>query len=171
MSKENSTKKKSALKVVSGVPGVPNASSKNVKRRVRSTGEIAEGITSGNRMLLGRGITLIESNAAKHRIQAEELLQTILPNTGNSLRIGISGVPGAGKSTLIESLGLYLAEKGHKIAVLAVDPSSSRSGGSIRGDKTRMEKLAQHPSCFIRPSPSSGILGGVARKTRETIFL
>jgi len=172
MSKRRSDKKQSALKVIPGVTGALNTSGdKSVKRRIRTTEEIAKGIRAGNRMLLGRGITLIESNAAKHRLQAEALLNTLLPDTGKSLRIGISGVPGAGKSTLIESLGLFLADSGHKIAVLAVDPSSSRSGGSIMGDKTRMERLAQHPSCFIRPSPSSGVLGGVARKTRETILL
>lgn len=132
---------------------------------------LAEGIAMGDRALLARSITLIESNAARHQAMAQELLQRILPRTGNSLRIGITGVPGAGKSTLIDALGARLCKQGHRVAVLAVDPSSSVTGGSILGDKTRMEKLVQCPEAFIRPSPTGGCLGGVARKTRESILL
>ncbi|MFB1080734.1 methylmalonyl Co-A mutase-associated GTPase MeaB [Jeotgalibacillus sp. JSM ZJ347] len=133
--------------------------------------EIAEKITTGDRGYLSKGITLIESSAVHHRPYANELVQQLLPSAGKSIRIGITGVPGAGKSTWIEAFGKTAVSKGYKIAVLAVDPSSSLSGGSILGDKTRMEFLAHHPDVFIRPSPSSGTLGGVARMTRETILL
>ncbi|MDZ5712100.1 methylmalonyl Co-A mutase-associated GTPase MeaB [Jeotgalibacillus haloalkalitolerans] len=133
--------------------------------------ELAEKIISGNRGYLSKGITLIESSAAHHREKANELMQELLTYTGNSIRLGITGVPGAGKSTWIEAFGKTAVSKGYKIAVLAVDPSSTLSGGSILGDKTRMEFLAHHPDVFIRPSPSSGTLGGVARMTRETILL
>lgn len=132
---------------------------------------LAGGILRGERVALARGITLVESNKAEHFEAAQKLVENLLPHAGQSIRVGISGVPGAGKSTMIEALGLYLAEKGHKIAVLAIDPSSQRSGGSILGDKTRMERLARNPRAFIRPSPSGGALGGVARKTRESIVL
>ncbi|AJD91390.1 transporter [Jeotgalibacillus malaysiensis] len=132
---------------------------------------LAEKILAGERGSLSKGITLIESNAIHHRQKANELVQSLLPHTGNSIRVGITGVPGAGKSTWIESFGKTAVKKSYKIAVLAVDPSSSLSGGSILGDKTRMEFLAHHPDVFIRPSPSSGTLGGVARMTRETILL
>jgi LAO/AO transport system kinase len=143
-----------------------------VKRRKQLTvDEYFKGIMEKDRTIIARAITLIESNAKRHFEQAQELLQRLLPYTGNSIRIGISGVPGAGKSTLIEALGLELCELGHKVAVLAVDPSSSITGGSILGDKTRMEKLSNHPNAFIRPSPSGGMLGGVARKSRETLLL
>ncbi len=128
-------------------------------------------IESAKRRALAKSITLLESSLASDRVQADELISKVLPHTGNSLRIGISGVPGVGKSTFIEVLGLYLIQKGHKLAVLAVDPSSSVSGGSILGDKTRMERLSVNPNAFIRPSPSKGTLGGVAEKTRETILL
>ncbi|MCB0267098.1 MAG: methylmalonyl Co-A mutase-associated GTPase MeaB [Calditrichaeota bacterium] len=141
------------------------------KRRQLSTADLYNGIVSGNRMFLGRALTLIESNAAAHQEQAQELLTRLLPLTGKSVRIGITGIPGAGKSTFIERLGLYLIENGHRIAVLAIDPSSSISKGSILGDKTRMEKLAQNEAGFIRPSPSGGTLGGVARKTRESLLV
>ena len=133
--------------------------------------ELKEGIIKGDRAKLAKGITLVESNASHHLDHAQELLQAILPHTGNSMRIGISGVPGAGKSTFIETFGTYLCDRGHKVAVLAVDPSSSVNGGSILGDKTRMEELARNPHAFIRPSPSEGTLGGVHRKTRETMLL
>jgi LAO/AO transport system kinase len=132
---------------------------------------LIEGILAGDRSLLSRGITLIESNAEHHFEQAQTLLQHLLSYTGNSLRIGITGVPGAGKSTFIDCFGTYLCELGLKVAVLAIDPSSTVSGGSILGDKTRMDQLSNHPRAFIRPSPSSGRLGGVHRKTRETILL
>lgn len=152
-----------------------NQASKNrfVKKQRESISipDIKAGILKGERAKLAKGITLIESNAAHHFELAQELLQSILPHTGKSLRIGISGVPGAGKSTFIEAFGTYLCSLGHKVAVLAVDPSSSVNGGSILGDKTRMEELARNPRAFIRPSPSEGTLGGVHRKTRETMLL
>jgi len=123
------------------------------------------------RRALAKAITLVESTREDHRAQADALLDTLLPHAGRSFRLGISGVPGVGKSTFIEALGLYLVERGHRVAVLAVDPSSSISGGSILGDKTRMEQLSMHPSAFIRPSPSAGTLGGVAEKTREALLV
>ena len=122
------------------------------------------------RRALAKAITLVESTRDDHRAQADALLERLLPHAGRSLRLGISGVPGVGKSTFIEALGLYLCERGHRVAALAVDPSSSVSGGSILGDKTRMERLSAHPSAFIRPSPSAGTLGGVAEKTREALL-
>ncbi|MBN2645137.1 MAG: methylmalonyl Co-A mutase-associated GTPase MeaB [Desulfuromonadaceae bacterium] len=133
--------------------------------------QIATGIRDGQLRALAKGITLIESRRPEHIQQAGKLLETLLPATGNSLRIGISGVPGAGKSTFIEAFGLHLTRQGHRVAVLAVDPSSQISGGSILGDKTRMEELARDVNAFIRPSPSGETLGGVARKTRETMLL
>jgi LAO/AO transport system kinase len=120
---------------------------------------------------MARAITLLESTRADHRSQADELLTALLPHTGRSLRIGLSGVPGVGKSTFIETLGLHVIGQGHRVAVLAVDPSSRVSGGSILGDKTRMEKLSVHPQAYIRPSPSGGTLGGVAAKTREALLV
>ena len=129
------------------------------------------GIREGNRTLLSRAITLIESQLPDHQLIAQEIVARCLPFAGKSIRIGITGVPGVGKSSFIESLGALLMVKGHKLAVLAIDPSSEKSGGSILGDKTRMETLGSHPNVFIRPSPSAGSLGGVARKTRETVFL
>lgn len=133
--------------------------------------KLYDGIMQKDRSCLARAITLIESNAEHHFSLAQELLQKILPFSGNSLRIGITGVPGAGKSTFIEAFGMHLCSLGLRVAVLAVDPSSSISGGSILGDKTRMEQLSRHPLAFIRPSPTEGKLGGVHRKTRETILL
>ena len=123
------------------------------------------------RRAVAKAITLLESTRADHRAQADELLTALLPHTGKSFRLGISGVPGVGKSTFIEALGLYLINQGHRVAVLAVDPSSSVSGGSILGDKTRMELLSMHEKAYIRPSPSSGTLGGVAEKTREAMLV
>jgi len=123
------------------------------------------------RRALAKIITLLESTRLDHRKRADEVLNALLPKTGKSFRLGISGVPGVGKSTLIETLGLYLIDKGHRVAVLAIDPSSSISGGSILGDKTRMERLSVHEHAFIRPSPSSGTLGGVAEKTREALLV
>ena len=122
---------------------------------------------AGDRRALARAITLIESRRPEHQEQAEQLLGRLLPATGKAVRLGISGTPGAGKSTFIEALGAHLIEQGHQVAVLAVDPSSRRSGGSILGDKTRMQRLAQAPEAFIRPSPAGGTLGGVTRRTRE----
>ena len=133
--------------------------------------DYVEGVLAGDRMRLSRAITMIESNAPRHFATGQEIVQRILPHTGKAVRIGITGVPGAGKSSLIETLGSMLCEQGHKVAVLAVDPSSSLSRGSILGDKTRMENLAKLPSAFIRPSPSGGTLGGVTRKSRETLLL
>lgn len=133
--------------------------------------EIVEGVRSGSRTLLGRAITLIESNAPKHAPLAEEVVRQALPYAGHSIRIGITGVPGAGKSTFIESFGCMLCREGKRMAVLAIDPSSTLTRGSVLGDKTRMEMLCREENCFIRPSPSSGTLGGVTRKSRETIIL
>ena len=141
------------------------------RRKAVPVEELAEGVLAGDRVMLARAITLIESNAPAHFDQAQELLTRLLPHTGGAIRVGITGVPGAGKSTLIEALGMRLVEEGRKLAVTAVDPSSILTGGSILGDKTRMERLSAHPRAFIRPSPSGGALGGVARKTRETILL
>ncbi|KAA1252000.1 methylmalonyl Co-A mutase-associated GTPase MeaB [Mycobacterium simiae] len=132
---------------------------------------LAEAIRNGDRAALPRAITLLESTRKDHRAQAQQLLLALLPDSGNAHRVGITGVPGVGKSTTIEALGMYLIEQGHKVAVLAVDPSSTRTGGSILGDKTRMARLAMHPDAYIRPSPTSGTLGGVAKATRETIVL
>lgn len=136
-----------------------------------STKELIKGIKSGDKRLLGKAVTLVESKKPEHRKQAEELLKEILPFTGNSLRIGITGVPGAGKSTFIENFGKLAIEKGKKVAVLAIDPSSALNKGSILGDKTRMEELAKEENAFIRPTPSSGFLGGVANTTFETMLV
>ena len=140
-------------------------------RPALTTEDLVEGILSGDRVRLSRAITLVESTRPEHQAQAQDIIQACLPHTGRSLRLGITGVPGVGKSTFIESLGTRLTDAGHRLAVLAVDPSSTRSKGSILGDKTRMAALAADPQAFIRPSPSAGSLGGVARATRETMML
>ncbi len=132
---------------------------------------LTRGLRAGDRTVLSRAITLIESKRADHRRSAAALMQALLPHTGQAVRVGITGAPGVGKSTLIDALGSKLTDQTHKVAVLAIDPSSRRSGGSILADKTRMARLANHPNAFIRPSPSSGTLGGVAAKTRETMLL
>jgi len=136
-----------------------------------SVDDLVTGVRACDRALVGRAITLVESRNADHQGKAQAMLQQLLPFAGGSQRVGISGVPGVGKSTFIETLGCMLTEGGHKVAVLAVDPSSGRTGGSILGDKTRMERLAGDKNAFIRPSPSAGVLGGVARATRETIVI
>jgi LAO/AO transport system kinase len=133
--------------------------------------EYAKGVLAGDRGVLSKAITLVESSRPDHRRQAQDLLIELLPEAGGARRVGITGVPGVGKSTFIDQLGTDLTEAGHRVAVLAVDPSSTRTGGSILGDKTRMARLAVDPAAFIRPSPTSGTLGGVARATRETIVL
>ncbi|WP_307451984.1 MULTISPECIES: methylmalonyl Co-A mutase-associated GTPase MeaB [Chryseobacterium] len=136
-----------------------------------STEELVDGIRSGNKRLIAKAITLVESKKAEHRQQAEDLLKRIMPFTGNSLRVGVTGVPGAGKSTFIENFGRLAITNGKKVAVLAIDPSSSVNKGSILGDKTRMEELSREENAFIRPSPSSGFLGGVANTTFETMMI
>ena len=133
--------------------------------------DFANGVLNGDRRSLAQAITLAESTRTDHRAEAEALLAELLPKSGRSVRVGISGAPGVGKSSFIESFGLHLAEQGHRVAVLAVDPSSRISGGSILGDKTRMEELSRHPSAFIRPSPAGNSLGGVARRTRECVLI
>jgi len=133
--------------------------------------DLAAAVRNGDRAALPRAITLIESTRPDHRAQAQQLLLALMPEAGSGMHVGITGVPGVGKSTAIEALGMYLIEQGHRVAVLAVDPSSTRTGGSILGDKTRMARLAMHPDAYIRPSPTSGTLGGVAKATRETIVL
>lgn len=168
---------KSALSVTEGVEQPPSTNNnaiarlKKLKRKQVSTKEITEGLLKGDRTQLSRAITLIESNLEAHQKQGQEILHQCLPHAEASVRIGITGVPGVGKSTFIESFGKHLTEKGHKVAVLAIDPSSEKTKGSILGDKTRMEALSTDKNAFIRPSPSAGSLGGVARKTRESIFL
>jgi LAO/AO transport system kinase len=132
---------------------------------------LAKDLRAGSHAVLARAITLIESRRNDHQAAARELVQTLLPQTGNAIRVGITGSPGVGKSTTIDALGMFLIERGHKVAVLAVDPSSARSGGSILGDKTRMTRLAASDRAYIRPSPASGTLGGVATKTREAMLL
>lgn len=171
-------KNKTALSVSAGVfqPSSVNEEAVQTIRQSRkkqqtTPEELIKGIRSGNRTALSQAITMIESSLPEHQELAGEIIKQCLPMSGKSLRIGITGVPGAGKSTFIESFGNYLIEDGHQVAVLAIDPSSERSGGSILGDKTRMETLAGNNRAFIRPSPSGGTLGGVARKTRESIVL
>lgn len=163
------------LQVNGGVESQPTVNPyrrAQMRRRPRLTAsEYVEGILKGDVSVLGQAVTLVESTAEAHHSLAQEVIEKCLPYTGNSRRIGITGVPGAGKSTSIDVFGLHVLKQGGKLAVLAIDPSSERTQGSILGDKTRMEKLSQHPDAFIRPSPSAGSLGGVARKTRETIML
>ncbi len=141
------------------------------KRRMLTVEEYVDGIREGNVSILGQAVTLVESSLPQDQLIAQQVIERCLPYAGNSIRLGITGVPGAGKSTFIEALGTELAEAGKKLAVLAIDPSSERSKGSILGDKTRMQELSSARNAFIRPSPSAGSLGGVARKTRETIVL
>ena len=163
----------SALAVTSGVEEKPVVNPYFVrrKRRVMTTDEYVAGILEGNITIHAQAITLIESNNPAHYAQAQEIIERCLPHSGKSIRIGITGVPGAGKSSFIEAVGNMVTSYRHKLAVLAIDPSSERSGGSILGDKTRMESICHNPDIFVRPSPSAGSLGGVARKTRETIVL
>lgn len=144
---------------------------KRPRRRELTVSDYVEGIVKGDITTLSQAVTLVESTNIHHQQIAQEVIEKCLPHSGNSIRIGISGVPGAGKSTSIDVFGIHVLEKGGKLAVLAIDPSSERSKGSILGDKTRMEQLSVHPHSFIRPSPAAGSLGGVARKTRETIVL
>lgn len=161
--------------VTGGHDGMPGDVAKQrrplKKRRQLSLDEYEQGILDANVSILSQAITLVESNHPKHEKTAQSLLQRVLPKTGKSIRIGITGVPGVGKSTLIENIGCMLCQKGHHVAILAVDPSSSVNGGSILGDKTRMENLVREANAYIRPSPSSGSLGGVGRKSRETMLL
>ena len=142
-----------------------------MKRQQLSLQDYVDGVLAGDRAILGRAITLVESKAARHRELAGQVLTALMPHTGGAHRVGITGVPGVGKSTFVETLGTRLTGAGHQVAVLAVDPSSARSGGSILGDKTRMQRLSMDPQAFIRPSPTSGTLGGVASKTREALLL
>ncbi|MFB5661331.1 methylmalonyl Co-A mutase-associated GTPase MeaB [Alteribacillus sp. HJP-4] len=141
------------------------------RKRSLTVEEFTDGVINGNRAIIAQAITLVESNSPKHFEKAQKLLQRIMPYTGKAIRVGITGVPGAGKSTLIEEFGAMLCVQGNKLAVLAVDPSSSVSRGSILGDKTRMDTLSKHPNAYVRPSPSGGALGGVARKSRETMLI
>lgn len=169
--------------VMSGIEGIKDTTVGNInpafasgqfkpKRRMTLTeDELVDGVTRGDRMILSRGITLIESNSPKHFAKAQRVLQRLLPRTGKALRIGITGVPGAGKSTIIEAFGNMLCDNGHKVAVLSIDPTSSITKGSILGDKTRMGTLSRRAEAFIRPSPAGGTLGGVARKSRETMLM
>lgn len=162
----------SNVNAVSEEKYTPAVNAKRFPLRKRlSAEELVQGVSAGDRKILSQAITLIESNAPKDFDKAQRVLQPLLPHTGKALRIGISGVPGAGKSTFIEAFGQMLCRQGFKVAVLAVDPTSSITGGSILGDKTRMQMLSREPNCFIRPSPAKGTLGGVARKSRETMLL
>lgn len=174
---------KFACSVMGGIEGIKDTTVGNLnpmlasgkmkpkKRRILSEDEYVEGVLRGDRMVLSRAITLIESNNSRHFAKAQRVLQRLLPNTGKALRIGITGVPGAGKSTIIEAFGNMLCDSGHKVAVLSIDPTSSVTRGSILGDKTRMGTLSRRPEAFIRPSPAGGTLGGVARKSRETMLM
>ncbi|SUB77736.1 Probable GTPase Rv1496/MT1543 [Porphyromonas macacae] len=169
---ENSAEYK-GLKVNRGVNPKPvvNPNLRRVRRQNLTVQEYIDGILRGDITILSRAVTLVESNLADHQKIAQQIIEGCLPHSGKSMRIGITGVPGAGKSTSIDAFGMHLIKQGRKLAVLAIDPSSERSGGSILGDKTRMDKLSKEKNAFIRPSPSAGSLGGVARKTRETIIL
>jgi LAO/AO transport system kinase len=164
---------KSALSVSKGVKQPPsvNPNLQKRKRKNLSAEDYVSGITNGNRTILSQAITLVESSLPEHAEKGQEIIEQCLPLSGKSIRIGITGVPGVGKSSFIESIGIHLTANKHRLAVLAIDPSSERSKGSILGDKTRMEILSAQPDAFIRPSPSAGSLGGVARKTRESILL
>lgn len=170
-------KHKSALNVNKGVNQPPNTNPKarerikKFRRKKYSVSDYVDGILKGDRLILGQAITLIESTHTEHRQMAREIIEACLPYSGDSRRIGITGVPGVGKSTFIEAMGAHITAHGHKLAVLAIDPSSERSRGSILGDKTRMEQLVSNPDAFIRPSATAGSLGGVANKTRESIIL
>jgi len=161
------------LGVVPGIIAPANVAPDARRSRVRelSVDEHVDGILRGDRVVLGKTITLIESQKAEHNRKALLVMEQLLPHTGKAIRIGITGVPGVGKSTFIEALGSWLTDRGHNVAVLAIDPSSQLSSGSIMGDKTRMERLSVDPRAFIRPSPSAGSLGGVARKTREAMLV
>ena len=162
------------LKVNKGVVDVPSVSPylpTNASQRSFTTSEFIEGILRGDITMLSRAVTLIESAKEEHQNQARQIIGQCLPYAGKSVRIGITGVPGAGKSTSIDAFGMHLVQQGHNVAVLAIDPTSQRTKGSILGDKTRMETLAREANVFIRPSPNAGSPGGVARKTRETIIL
>lgn len=168
----------SALYVMEGVVGGHDGMNRITPRKFRKKNKevidiekLSSEVREGNRTSLSKAITLIESSNNEHKEQAQNLLQELLPHTGKSIRIGITGVPGAGKSSFIEAFGTMLCEMGMRVAVLAIDPSSSLSGGSILGDKTRMEQLSRHANAFVRPSPSAGTLGGVHKKTRETMLL
>jgi len=168
---------KSSLQLHKGIPQPPSINpdvlSKSGRRKKRnySADEYVSGILSGNRTILSQAITLVESSLPEHYEIAQVIIEKCLPFSGKSIRIGITGVPGAGKSTFIETFGLHITGEGRKLAVLTIDPSSEATKGSILGDKTRMEQLSIHPNAYIRPSPTTGALGGVARKTRETIIL
>jgi len=169
MEKENKT----ALHIAKGKIMPPNIN-KNFKRKKRKklkAADYVEGILAGNRVLLSQAITLIESTHPKHQVLAQKIIEACLPHSGKSFRLGLTGTPGVGKSTFIESFGLKMIEKGHQLAVLAIDPTSQMTRGSILGDKTRMETLSVHPQAFIRPSPAGDSLGGVARATRESVIL
>ena len=162
------------LNVNKGVSQPPSVNPYMVRRRksrLLTSDEFVKGILSGNRVILSQAVTLVESSLPEHNDLAQEIIEKCIPHSGKSIRVGITGVPGAGKSTSIDTFGMHLLEKGNKLAVLAIDPSSERSKGSILGDKTRMERLSVAENAFIRPSPSAGSLGGVARKTRESIIL
>jgi LAO/AO transport system kinase len=168
---------KSSLTVHNGIPQPPSVNpdvfskSGHKRRKKYSADEFVSGIIAGNMTILSQAITLVESSLPEHYETAQVIIEKCLPFSSRSIRIGITGVPGAGKSTFIETFGLHITGEGHKLAVLTIDPSSQQTKGSILGDKTRMEKLSVHPGAFIRPSPTTGALGGVARKTRETIVL
>ncbi len=170
---ENDSKYKGLIvnKGVAQPPSVNPYLNKRSKTKILPVSEYVDGILSGNIVLLSQAVTLVESSLSEHNEVAQSIIEKCIPYSGNSIRVGITGVPGAGKSTSIDTFGMHLLKQGHKLAVLAIDPSSERSKGSILGDKTRMEKLSVEKDAFIRPSPAAGSLGGVARKTRETIIL
>lgn len=171
--KEQDSNKKSALHISKGktVESNINKNFKHKRRKRPTLQEFVDGILAGNRVLLSQAITLVESTNPKHQVLAQQIIEACLPHSGKSLRIGLTGTPGVGKSTFVDSFGRYLLNEINGLAVLAIDPSSQMTKGSILGDKTRMEELSIHPRVFIRPSPAGDSLGGVARKTRESIVL